>query len=91
MEVQQAVAFRHAAAQVGKRIPVIVDGADPEMPGWVLARSVADAPEIDPVVRIKAPGRSKTAALLEPGEILPVEVTGADGYDLVAKPSKGSA
>jgi len=91
MEVQQAVAFRHAAAQVGKRIPVIVDGADPEMPGWVLARSVADAPEIDPVVRIKAPGRSKTAALLEPGEILPVEVTGADGYDLVAKPAKGSA
>ncbi|MFM8930645.1 MAG: 30S ribosomal protein S12 methylthiotransferase RimO [Gemmataceae bacterium] len=91
MEVQQAVAFRHAAAQVGKRIPVIVDGPDPEMPGWVLARSVADAPEIDPVVRIKAPGRSKTAARLDPGEILQVEVTGADGYDLVAKPAKGSA
>lgn len=86
MEVQQAVAFRHAESQVGKLIRVIIDGPDPEMPGWILARSAADAAEIDPVVRIKATSAAKH--ILEPGEFVQVEVTGADGYDLVAKPAK---
>lgn len=89
MEVQQEVAFRHAQNQVGKRIKVIIDGPDWEMPGWVLARSSGDAAEIDPVVRIKA-GRSKAAKALEPGEFALVDVTGSDGYDLVAKLAKAT-
>ena len=82
MEVQQGVAFAHALGQVGQRIPVIVDGPDAEMPGWILARSVADAPEIDPVVRVKARVNSKA---LQTGTFAEVEVTAADGYDLVAR------
>jgi hypothetical protein len=39
-------------------------------------------------VRIKASARSKAAKSLEPGEFAWVEVTGSDGYDLVAKPAK---
>jgi len=68
---------------------VIIDGPDWEMPGWVLARSSGDAAEIDPVVRIKA-GRSKAAKALEPGEFALVDVTGSDGYDLVAKLAKAT-
>src|SRR5262249_11492429 len=78
MEIQQEVAFAHARAQVGKEIEVIVDGPDPEVPGHVLARTHADAPDIDCVVRLK--GRT-----LKPGVLVWSRVTGADGYDLIAR------
>ena len=47
MEIQQEIAFAWTQAQVGKEIEVIVDGPDPEVPGHVLARGHADAPDID--------------------------------------------
>src|SRR5437764_116903 len=47
MEVQQEVAFAWGRAQIGRELEVIVDGTDPEVPNHVLARSYADAPEID--------------------------------------------
>ena len=66
MEVQQEVAFAWTRAQVGKEIEVIVDGPDPEVPGHVLARSHADAPDIDCVVRVKGKG-------LQPGDLVRVQ------------------
>jgi ribosomal protein S12 methylthiotransferase len=78
MEVQQEVAFAWARQQVGKEIEAIVDATDPEVPGHVLARSHADAPEIDCTVRVK--GRN-----LRPGDLVRARVTGADGYDLMAR------
>ena len=44
-----------------------------------IARSSADAPEIDGTVKIFKPGRLKA------GDWADVEITGADDYDLVAK------
>jgi ribosomal protein S12 methylthiotransferase len=78
MEAQQEVAFAWTQAQIGKEIEVIVDAADPEVPGHVLARGHADAPDIDCVVRLK--GKN-----LRPGDIVTARVTGADGYDLLAR------
>jgi ribosomal protein S12 methylthiotransferase len=78
MAVQQEVAFDWTRGQVGKEIEVIVDAADPEVPGHVLARSHADAPEIDCTVRVK--GKN-----MRPGDLVRVRVTGADGYDLMAR------
>jgi ribosomal protein S12 methylthiotransferase len=78
MEVQQEVAFAWSRAQVGKELEVIVDGPDPEVPNHVLARSHADAPDIDCVVRLKGKG-------LRPGDLVRARVTGADGYDLAAR------
>jgi ribosomal protein S12 methylthiotransferase len=78
MEVQQEVAFAWARAQVGREVEVIVDGADPEVPGLMQARGHADAPEIDCVVRLK--GKN-----LRPGDLVRARVTGADGYDLAAR------
>src|SRR5205807_3880675 len=43
MEAQQEVAFHWSQAQVGREMDVIIDGADPEVPGHVLGRSYADA------------------------------------------------
>jgi ribosomal protein S12 methylthiotransferase len=78
MEVQQEVAFAWAAAQVGQEREVIVDGPDPEVPGHYLARSQADAPEIDCAVRLK--GKNLAA-----GDLVRARITGADGYDLAAR------
>ena len=78
MEAQQHVAFALSQQQVGREIEVIVDGADPEVPNHVLARSHADAPEIDGVVRVK--GKN-----LHAGDLVRVKVTAADGYDLAAR------
>jgi len=78
MEIQQQVAFDWSAKQVGREIDVIVDGADAEVPGHYQARSHADAPEIDGLVRLKAKN-------LKPGDITRAKVTAADGYDLAAR------
>jgi ribosomal protein S12 methylthiotransferase len=78
MEVQQEVAFAWAREQVGKEIDAIVDAADPEVPGHMLARSHADAPEIDCAVRLK--GKN-----MRPGDLVLARVTGADGYDLIGR------
>jgi ribosomal protein S12 methylthiotransferase len=81
MEVQQRVAFDWTGSQVGKEIEVMIDGPDPELPGHHLARGHADAPEIDPLVRVK--GKN-----LRAGDIVRAKVTGADGYDLAARAIK---
>jgi ribosomal protein S12 methylthiotransferase len=78
METQQDVAFAWSNTQVGKEIEVIIDGPDPEFPNHALARSHADAPEIDAAVRVKGRG-------LHAGDIVRVHVTAADGYDLAAR------
>ena len=78
MEAQQEVAFAWTAAQVGREIEVIVDGPDPDVPNHVLARSHADAPDIDCVVRVK--GKN-----LQAGDLVRVKVTAADGYDLAGR------
>ncbi len=79
MKAQQAVAFAWSQAQVGREIDVIVDGPDREVPNHSLARGHADAPDIDGVVRVKGKG-------LYAGDIIRVKVTGADDYDLAARP-----
>jgi ribosomal protein S12 methylthiotransferase len=81
MEIQQEIAFAHAQAQIGTEREVIVDGPDPEIPGCFLARGHADAPDIDCTVRLK--GKN-----LRPGDLARARVTGADGYDLLARAIK---
>lgn len=78
MEIQQGIAFAHAQSRVGQEIEVLVDGADPEVPGHYVARSKADSPEIDCQVRLK--GKQ-----LKSGDLVHCRVTGADGYDLMAR------
>jgi len=78
MEAQQAIAFDWSRNQVGREMEVLIDGPDPEVPNHMLARSYADAPEIDGLVRVKGKG-------LHAGDFVRVKITGADGYDLAAR------
>jgi ribosomal protein S12 methylthiotransferase len=72
------VAFDWSRNQVGREVEVIVDGPDPEFANHARARGMADAPEIDAMVRVK--GKN-----LRPGDLVRAKVTAADGYDLVAR------
>ncbi len=76
MECAAAISAQRLQRRIGQRLRVLVDtvGSD-----GAVARSEADAPEIDGVVRIAA------AAGLAPGEWADVEVTAADTYDLHAR------
>lgn len=78
MAIQQDVAFAWSAKQVGRELEVIVDGEDPEVPGYYHTRSHADAPDIDGLVRVK--GKNLAA-----GDFVTVKITAADGYDLAAR------
>jgi ribosomal protein S12 methylthiotransferase len=78
MEAQQRIALEWSARQVGRQLEVIVDGPDPEFPQHVLARTHADAPDIDCLARVK--GKQ-----LRAGDIVRIKVTAADGYDLVGR------
>ena len=76
MEVAAAISAQKLAAKVGRRLRVLVDTVERKE---AIARSSADAPEIDGVVRIVKPGR------LRAGEWADVEITSADAYDLVGR------
>ena len=75
MQVQGEVSAARAQAQIGTVQDVIIDGPSDEAGEW-LARSKADAPEIDGVVYLK----SDTA--LKPGDIVSAKINDADAYDL---------
>jgi len=75
MELQARISARRLARKVGRTITVLVDEVGPE---GALARSSADAPEIDGVVHVgAAPG-------LRAGEFARVRVTRAREHDLWA-------
>jgi ribosomal protein S12 methylthiotransferase len=78
MQVQQRISAARLAAKVGRKMRVLVDRIEVRT---AIARSEADAPEIDGVVRITGKG----ATALKPGEFAAVVVTGAAEYDLKAR------
>lgn len=79
MEAQAEVSAARAAAQVGRKMDVIID-APGEKAGEMVGRTKADAPEVDACVFVS------DAAALKPGDIVRVKITGADDYDLYAVP-----
>jgi len=83
MQLQQRISGARLQAKVGRRIRVLVDRVEGRT---AIARSEADAPEIDGVVRITGRGVTR----LPPGEFAEVEVTAASDYDLEARLRTGS-
>ena len=77
MAKQQAVSRARLASKVGRTLQVLVDEIRED--GVAVARSQADAPEIDGSVFIEsAPG-------LKPGDLAEVRIESADDYDLFAR------
>jgi ribosomal protein S12 methylthiotransferase len=80
MREQQKIAHAHARAQVGAVVDVIIDRQSDEREDVWIGRTRADAPDIDCVVYVTAPGTSAARPLT--GMILPVEIVASSGYDL---------
>jgi len=77
MQLQEGISARRLQNKIGREITVLVDEVSRT---GAVARSSADAPEIDGVVRI-TPARK-----LQVGEFVRVQITGADAHDLLAEP-----
>jgi ribosomal protein S12 methylthiotransferase len=75
MEKQAEISARKLQAKIGKRMQVLIDEIDDK---GAVARSSADAPEIDGLVYIG------DADGLKVGQFVDVEITDADEYDLWA-------
>jgi len=73
MELQQSISLARNQAMVGKTLNVLVEGKGD---GLTIARSYRDAPEIDGYVIIDGD--------VPVGQFVPVRITGAMNYDLVA-------
>lgn len=80
MVAQAEVSSARAEAQVGRTLDVIIDGPGEEA-GEMIARTQADAPEVDAVVYLE------NASHLQAGDIIRAAITGADDYDLYATPA----
>ncbi len=76
MALQMDISEEKMKAKVGRRMTVLVDTIGEQ---GAIARSAADAPEIDGTVIIK------NGAHLPVGEFVEVDIVGADTYDLFAK------
>jgi ribosomal protein S12 methylthiotransferase len=77
MAVQADISRDKLARRIGKREVVLVDEVQDDQ---VIARSYADAPEIDGTVVIDG------AWELDPGNFVEVEITGSGEHDLFAEP-----
>ncbi len=77
MQTQAEISATRLADKVGSRIGVLVDSLED---GYAIARSSADAPEIDGLVYVDS------AAGLIPGEFAEVVVERSDTHDLYARP-----
>ncbi len=75
MTLQQSISLARNQAQVGRTLPVLVEGFGD---GVSVGRSYRDAPEIDGLVIV--PGE------LPLGEIIPIQISGAMTYDLSGTP-----
>lgn len=76
METQQRISANKMQAKVGRQMKVLVDEIDEQ---GAIARSMADAPEIDGLVFIERGHH------LTPGQLIDVKIVAADAYDLWAE------
>jgi ribosomal protein S12 methylthiotransferase len=76
MTMQESISATKLVKKIGKCMTVLVDDVHDNL---AIARSSADAPEIDGLVYISDVKKAKS------GDLLEVEITGSDEHDLYAK------
>jgi ribosomal protein S12 methylthiotransferase len=78
MEVQGKISAQRLKQKIGKEFSVLVDEITDKQ---IIARSSADAPEIDGLVYIEKSTKTK----LKPGDLVRVKITNSDMHDLYAQ------
>jgi ribosomal protein S12 methylthiotransferase len=82
MQMQRDLVAARLAGRIGGEVRVMIDGPSPESELVLSGRLEGQAPDIDAVVYLDGCDPSEFRA----GEVVPAVVTGANGYDLVARP-----
>ena len=78
METQARISHQKVESKVGQTFTVLVDGHDGD---YAIARSMADAPDIDGKVYLR------DGKLLKPGDFVDVKIESYDQHDLFAGPN----
>ena len=78
MALQQAISEERNQRWVGRTVDVLIEQHNPQT-GAMIGRCARFAPEVDGEVQVQ-PGEDGQQAA--PGTMVPVEITGADIYDL---------
>ena len=78
MQAQAQISAERLSAKIGREIDVLVDAVEQD---HAVARSSADAPDIDGLVYIDEPGEIRA------GEFARVRIHGSDAHDLFARPA----
>jgi ribosomal protein S12 methylthiotransferase len=81
MEIAEQISTQKLTTVIGKRIRVLVDSVNAQ---GGIARSFADAPEIDGLVYVHPPERPSKR--YRSGEFIKVTVANTQGHDLIALP-----
>ena len=87
MSRQKRIVARRQRTRVGQRMRLLVDGSSTEHQLVLRGRLQSQAPDIDPQVYLT----DCDPAAVHAGDFLDVEIVGARGYDLVARPSVEAA
>ncbi|MDO8795151.1 MAG: 30S ribosomal protein S12 methylthiotransferase RimO [Vicinamibacterales bacterium] len=82
MKLQQGIVARAQKRRIGDRIRLVVDGPAAEHELVLRARTVGQAPDIDPQVYLTECDPSEFST----GQFIEAEITGSQGYDLLARP-----
>lgn len=80
MQIQRDIARKKAKERVGNSVEVLLEKAGDTDQDHLIGRTQWDAPEQDPVIYVNnCNGHT-------PGDMIDVNVTGANGYDLIGEP-----
>ncbi len=80
MQTQAAISQRRLRRWVGKRVRVLVDDID-QSQGILIGRTMADAPEIDGIVRITPDPNSRHPVPVRIGDWATVDIVDSDDHD----------
>jgi ribosomal protein S12 methylthiotransferase len=80
MAVQQPIALAFNKGLVGQTREVLIDAPAPEGRHLWRGRTYADAPDVDGTTWVRG-------THLQAGDLIECEITGVDGYDLIAQPT----
>jgi ribosomal protein S12 methylthiotransferase len=79
MEKAASISSARLRARIGSEVDVLIDSVDD---GSIVARSAAEAPDVDGVIRVKQIKKSGNKLPPKMGDIARVRITGSDEHDL---------